>query len=216
MQKWTRMLVRVLAVLGLGLPATGYAQDQTTRVFLARTTLPSVVDEPLYFKLLKVTLPSVGSVTLNTNNSLLYQLSGSQNLQVAGQTSVLVAGKATYLAPGVGHTHTAVGGGPSSFLLYQLLPARDLDTALPAAAATITEVARGTQPIPALHAGAYKFDLQLVTFPAHMAPNPPHYRTGGAMYYVLNGTGIFVAQGHAPVTKRAGDTNFEYYGITHQ
>ncbi|GAC1385979.1 MAG: hypothetical protein NVSMB42_06000 [Herpetosiphon sp.] len=214
MTRWTTLLL--LTLLGLALPTTGHAQDPITRVFLARTTLPTVVAEPLFFKLLKVELPAGSSMTLQSGDSLLYQAVGSQTLAVGGKTSTLHSGMATTLARGTSHTHTATAGGPSMFLLYQLLPARDLDTVIPSGAATITEVARGSEPIPALHAGAYKFDLQLVTFAPHLAPNPPHYRTGGAMYYVLGGTGTFIAHAQAPLTKHTGDTNFEYYGLVHQ
>src|SRR5688500_18462270 len=81
--------------------------------------------------------------------------------------------------------------------------------------ATVTELYRGAAPIASLKPGSYEFTLTKVTFPVRMAPNPPHYRSGAALYYVLSGTGTMVIDGK-PESKPAGTPVFEPYGLVHQ
>jgi quercetin dioxygenase-like cupin family protein len=48
-----------------------------------------------------------------------------------------------------------------------------------------------------------------------MPINPPHYRSGAALYYVLAGSGTFVADGKTE-RKEIGTSHFEPYGWVHQ
>jgi quercetin dioxygenase-like cupin family protein len=48
-----------------------------------------------------------------------------------------------------------------------------------------------------------------------MAPNVPHYRSGAALYYVLEGSGTFIADGKTEA-RVAGMPHFESHGWVHQ
>jgi len=48
-----------------------------------------------------------------------------------------------------------------------------------------------------------------------MPPNPPHYRSGAALYYVLSGSGTMVVDGKSD-SKPAGTPVYEPYGLVHQ
>ena len=77
-----------------------------------------------------------------------------------------------------------------------------------------TELYRTPRPIPDLKPGRYEFTLTRVSYP-RMAPNPPHYRSGAALYYVRSGSGIFLAD-EKTETKEAGTAHFEPQGWIHQ
>ena len=48
-----------------------------------------------------------------------------------------------------------------------------------------------------------------------MPTNPPHYRSGAAMYYVIAGSGVFTADGKTE-PKTPGMPHFERAGWVHQ
>jgi len=48
-----------------------------------------------------------------------------------------------------------------------------------------------------------------------MPVNPPHYRSGAALYYVIAGTGAVTADGKVE-PRVAGAPHFEPYGWVHQ
>ena len=83
------------------------------------------------------------------------------------------------------------------------------------APAVVTELFRTTAPIPGLKSGPYEFTLTRVTLPPRMPSNPPHYRSGGALYYVASGTGTMTVEGKTE-TKPTGSRLFEPYGMVHQ
>jgi quercetin dioxygenase-like cupin family protein len=78
-----------------------------------------------------------------------------------------------------------------------------------------TELFRTNAPIPGLKGGPYEFTLVRVTIPPHAPLNPPHRRSGAAVYYVYGGTGSFVADGKAE-SKPAGVVHYEPYTLVHQ
>ena len=79
----------------------------------------------------------------------------------------------------------------------------------------MTELYRTPWPIADLKAGPYEFTLTRVTFPPRMPPNVPHYRSGAALYYVLEGSGIFIADGKTEA-RDMGRPHFEPHGWVHQ
>ena len=64
-----------------------------------------------------------------------------------------------------------------------------------AASAIAKELYRTLQPLPGLKAGTHDLNLTRVTFPPQMPSNPPHHRSGGALYYVVSGTGANTVEG---------------------
>jgi quercetin dioxygenase-like cupin family protein len=75
------------------------------------------------------------------------------------------------------------------------------------ASATVTELYRTMAPIPDLKPGGYDLNLTRVTFPAGMPSNPPHHRSGAALYYIVSGTGANTVDG---TTKTRGPDSLIY------
>jgi mannose-6-phosphate isomerase-like protein (cupin superfamily) len=83
------------------------------------------------------------------------------------------------------------------------------------APATVTELYRTMAPIPDLKPGGYDLNLTRVTFPPGMPSNPPHHRSGAALYYIVSGTGANTVDG---TTKARGPDSliYEPFGLVHQ
>jgi quercetin dioxygenase-like cupin family protein len=188
---------------------------QITRTIVAATKLPSVVETPLYFKAMRVTLQPGAKSSLSAANGILFQLSGSTEISLGGETKVLGAGEALFVAAGKTASLSA-GSGASSILLYFLLaPAAELGQPTATAPAAVTELYRTEAPIPDLKPGGYDLNLTRVTFPAGMPSNPPHHRSGAALYYIVSGTGANTVDG---TTKTRGPDSLVYepFGLVHQ
>jgi quercetin dioxygenase-like cupin family protein len=93
--------------------------------------------------------------------------------------------------------------------------AADLERPTATAPATVRELYRTAAPIPDLKKGGYDLNLTQVTFPAHMPSNPPHHRSGGALYYIVSGTGANTVDGKTEA-KGPGSLIYEPYGLVHQ
>src|SRR6266850_1498492 len=122
-------------------------------------------------------------------NGILYQISGSTEVALDGEAKTLNAGDGLFIASGKTAALTAGSGGPSTFLHFFLAPAVDLDRPAETAPAAVRELYRTANPIPDLQPGGYDLNLTRVTFPAQMPSNPPHHRSGAALYYIISGTG---------------------------
>jgi len=79
----------------------------------------------------------------------------------------------------------------------------------------VKELYRTAAPIPDLKSGPYDLNLTQVTFPAGMPSNAPHYRSGGALYYIVSGTGANTVGGKTEA-KGPGSLIYEPYGLVHQ
>jgi mannose-6-phosphate isomerase-like protein (cupin superfamily) len=109
----------------------------------------------------------------------------------------------------------AGSGGPSAFLHFFLVPAADLDRSAEAAPAVVKELYRTATSIPDLKAGGYDLNLARVSFPAQMPSNPPHHRSGAALYFIISGTGANTVNG-ATVARGPGSLIYEPFGLVHQ
>jgi len=154
-----------------------------TRTVIAATKLPTVTEVPLYFRAVAVTLPPGGQSNVTAANGILYQLSGSTDVATDGQTRTLNSGEGVFIAAGKPATLKARGTVASSFLHFFLTPSGDLDRPAEAPPATVRELYRTSASIPDLKPGGYDLNLTRVTFPAQMPSNPPHHRSGAALYY---------------------------------
>jgi quercetin dioxygenase-like cupin family protein len=132
-----------------------------------------------------------------------------------GDNRTLRNGDAMFVGKGESATLKAAGPEPAVFLHFLLLPAADLEKVVEGAPAVVTELYRTTAPIPSLKSGPYEFTLTRVTLPPRMPSNAPHYRSGGALYYVASGTGTTTVEGRTE-TKPTGSRLFEPYGMVHQ
>ena len=106
-------------------------------------------------------------------------------------------------------------GVPSTFLHFVIAPATDLNRSTETAPATVTELYRTSAAIPDLKPGAYDLNLTRITFPAQMPSNPPHHRSGAALYYIVSGTGSNTVDGKTE-EKGPGSLIYEPFDLVHQ
>ena len=217
------MLFRTTGLLLLGamaLPASGAAQTTAappaiTRTVIAATKLPTVIDVPLHFKAVSITLQPKEKSGISAANGILYQMSGSTEVALDGEAKMLNAGEGLFIAGGKIAALTAGSGGPSTFLHFFLVPAVDLDRPAETAPATVKELYRTAAPIPDLKPGGYDLNLTRVTFPAQMPSNPPHHRSGAALYYIISGTGANTVD-RKTEARGPGSLIYEPYDLVHQ
>jgi quercetin dioxygenase-like cupin family protein len=217
------MRFRTMAILWLGvmgLAASAAAQvpqapAAVLRTVVAATKLPTVSDVPLYFKAVSVTLPPGENSGVSAAHSILYQTSGSTEVSLGGEAKMLSSGEGLFIAAGKTAALKAGSGGPSTFLQFVLAPAEDLDRPAEMASAAVRELYRTSAPIPGLKSGVHDLNLTRVTFPAQMPSNPPHHRSGAALYYILSGTGANTVDGKT-AEKGPGSLIYEPYGLVHQ
>jgi mannose-6-phosphate isomerase-like protein (cupin superfamily) len=110
---------------------------------------------------------------------------------------------------------TAGNGEPSTLLYFLLTPKEAVDQPVAAAPATVKELYRTTAPLPELKPGSYELNLTRVTFPPGMPSNPPHHRSGAALYYIVSGIGANTVDGKT-VDRGPGSLIYEPYGLVHQ
>lgn len=128
---------------------------------------------------------------------------------------MLNAGEGLLIAGGRTAALTAGSGGPSTFLHLFLAPAADLGRSAETAPAIVTELYSSANPIPDLKPGVYDLSLTRVTFPPGMPSNPPHHRSGAALYFIISGTGTNTSDGK---TEARGPCSliYEPYTLVHQ
>jgi quercetin dioxygenase-like cupin family protein len=186
-----------------------------TRTVVAATKLPTVTDAPLHFKAVSVTLPAGEKSGVSAANGVLYQISGSTEVALGGEAKMLSAGEGLFIASGKTAMLKAGTGGPSTILHFVLAPVVDLDRPAATMPAAVDELFRTTAPIPDLKPGGYDLNLTRVTFPAQMPSNPPHHRSGAALYYIISGTGANAVDGKT-AARGPGSLIYEPYGLVHQ
>jgi quercetin dioxygenase-like cupin family protein len=196
-------------------PGQSTTQPTPVRNILASVGLPTVVDVPLHYKLLRVSVPAGQSTSSRRANGFLFQMSGTLAVTAGGDSRTLRDGNAMFVGREKSTMLKAAGSEPAVFLYFLLLPAADLEKVVEGSAAAVTELYRTAAPIPSLKSGPYEYTLTRVTFPPRMPSNAPHYRSGGALYYVLSGTGMMTVEGNTE-TKPTGSRLFEPYGMVHQ
>jgi quercetin dioxygenase-like cupin family protein len=172
-----------------------------------------VTDVPLHFKAVSVSLPAGEKSDASAAASILYQIAGTTEVSISGESKMLSPGEGMFISK------TAVlkagGGGPSTFLHFFLVPASEMDRSAESAPADVKELYRTTAPIPDLKSGGYDLNLTRVTFPAAMPSNPPHHRSGAALYYIISGTGANTI-GSDTASRGPGSLIYEPYGLVHQ
>jgi quercetin dioxygenase-like cupin family protein len=191
------------------------AASAITRTVVATTKLPTVTDVPLHFKAVSVILLPGEKSSVSAANGILYQISGSTEVSLGGEVKMISAGEGLFIAGGKPASLTAGSGGPSTLLHFFLAPTAELDRPAETARATVKELYRTAAPIPDLKPGGYDLNLTRVTFPAQMPSNPPHHRSGAALYYIVSGTGANTVDGKTEV-RGPGSLIYEPYGLVHQ
>jgi quercetin dioxygenase-like cupin family protein len=208
-------------LLAVAAASPAHAQNPPTPPAAARTVvasakLPELDAAPVYFCALDVILP-IGATSHITAapNGILYQLEGSTEITAGDETKTLAPGEGYFLAGGRDAVLKAGTDGPSHALHFLLMPATALDKPVETESAALTELYRTTAPIPDLKPGAYDINLTRVTFPPRMPTNPPHHRSGAALYYILSGTGANIVAGMTTV-RGPGALIYEPSSLVHQ
>ncbi|MDH2399032.1 cupin domain-containing protein [Bradyrhizobium sp. SSUT18] len=210
-----------LLLLGaMALPASGAAQTTPAgpaiaRAVVAATKLPTVIDVPLHFKVVSITLQPDEKSAVSAADGILYQVSGSTEVSLGGEAKTLSAGEGLFIAGGKTAALTAGSGEPSTFLYFFLVSAADLGRPVEMAPAAVRELYRTATPIPDLKPGGYDLNLTRVTFPAQMPSNPPHHRSGAALYYIISGTGANTVDGKTEA-RGPGSLIYEPHALVHQ
>jgi mannose-6-phosphate isomerase-like protein (cupin superfamily) len=207
-----------IALIFCLLPLAALAQSQpasTVRTLLAAGRVGSVVETPLAFRLLSVSLPSTQRASYSGPNAMLYALSGGLGLELGGNSQPLAESGGAFIPGGLAATFSASGSEPAKFLLFVLLPIADVQKPLVGPPATVEELYRSPEALPGLQPGPYEFSLTRVSFPPGMPANPPHYRSGDVLYFVAAGSGTFIADGRSE-PRSAGMPHFERAGWVHQ
>jgi quercetin dioxygenase-like cupin family protein len=209
----------VILLIGVLALATSVAAQPTptaiTRTVIASTKLPTVTEVPLYFRAVSVTLPPGEKSSVSAPDGILYQMSGSTEVVVDDQAATLKSDDGMFIPAGRKVTLKAGSGVPSTFLHFFLVPAADLNGPAETAPATVRELFHTAAPIPDLKPGGYDLNLTRVTFPAQMPSNPPHHRSGAALYYIISGTGSNAAEGKTEA-KVVGSFVYEPFSLVHQ
>lgn len=185
------------------------------RAVLASTALPSVMDAPRYFRVVRVSVPARQATTYNGGVGFVFALSGSLEVTSRADRQVLSGGDGVLIGRGMNTTFKASDSEPAVFLHFVLLTADELGKPMEGQPAVVTELYKTASPIPGLKPGPYEFTLTRVTFPPRQPINPPHRRSGAAMYYLLSGLGMFTTGGKTE-PKPAGTIHYEPYDLVHQ
>jgi quercetin dioxygenase-like cupin family protein len=142
-------------------------------------------------------------------------MSGSTDISIGGETKTLNPGEGMFIAAGKPASLQAGGGTSSTFLHFLLVPVADRDQPVETKPAMVTELYRTALPISDLKPGSYDLNLTRVTFPALMPSNPPHHRSGAALYYIISGTGANTVDGKTEM-KGPGSLIYEPFSLVHQ
>lgn len=206
----------LIGASAIGLPQPVAAQPAPTaaRTVIAEGELPTVVGGPRYFRLARVTVPAEPPSKFEGPTAILYQVSGSTDVTLNGADKTLTVGQGLLLPEGTKAGLRARGSGPSTFLQFLLTTASQERSPETPPAAT-RELYRTQAPIPDLKSGVYEINLTRITFPPRMPSNPPHYRSGAALYYILSGTGANTIGGKV-IVRSAGSIVYEPFGLVHQ
>jgi quercetin dioxygenase-like cupin family protein len=215
-------MLRVLALLGLALLATS-ADAQTpgaggrpVRVVLAGGRLPSVVEAPLHYKVMRVNLAAGARTTYEGPASMVFVLNGAVDVTVEGERVALREGGAGFLPGGPGATTLAApAASPAVLLQFVVSPAADLDRAAPAPPAAVTELHRTARAIPNLKPGPHEFTMTRVSVEKGSPRPPMHYRSGAAIYYVLSGNWMIHEEGGKVEPRTRGAVQFEPSDFVH-
>lgn len=209
-------LLAAIAAAAPVMAQTPPAASAATRTVLAGTKLADFAAAPVYFCAIEVTIPSNAAARVEPGfTQILYQLQGATEVTAAGQTRNLAAGDAVLLDAAHDGFMKAGADGPSRLLVFAIVPEKSAGSPFPTEPASAAELFRSPAAIPDLKPGAYEVNLTRVTFPPGMPSNPPHHRSGAAVYYVLSGTGANTVAGNT-AEKGPGSWVYEPSSLVHQ
>jgi quercetin dioxygenase-like cupin family protein len=193
----------------------GTPAPSTVRAVLGSTPIASVADAPYYFKLVRVQLPAKATTAYSGPVGFVLVLNGALEVMSGADQRSLARGDGLLVAQGKSTIFKSAPGNPAEFLHVVLATASELNAPMESPPAAVKELYRTASPIPGLKPGPYEFTLVRVTFPPRFPLNPPHHRSGAALYYIFSGSGMFTAGGKTE-PRPAGVAHYEPYDLVHQ
>jgi len=190
------------------------ARPTTLRQVLASGPLRTVVDAPVFFRIVRVSLGAQQSTTHAGLDGVIYQLTGTLTLGGPSGGVTLREGEGAFL-PAMDKVIVKAGPAPATYLHVFLVREPDLKRPLASGDAIATELRPPAGPLPGLKPGPYEFSLTRVTFPPRFPRNAPHMRSGGALYFIISGTGLITAGGTTE-PRGPGALQYEPHGFVHQ
>lgn len=161
------------------------APSGPVRTILAIGRVTSVIDAPMSFRLLRVTLPAGSASSYRGALGSIYGLSGDLSVVLGNDKLILHEGEGAFIAAGTNVTVQAAGADPAIFMHYLLIKTADLDQPVWSAPAGIADLHRMALPAAILKPGPYEYSMIHVTAPLGAPRTPPHMRSTAALYYVL-------------------------------
>ena len=216
----TTVVLVGLSIIVLLAPAahaqTGQTAGRSTtlRQVLASGPLRTVVDAPVFFRVVRVNLGAERSTTYTGLDGVIYQMTGTLALSGPSGSVTLREGEGAFLSA-VEKVTVKAGAGPATYLHFVLVREPDLKRPLASGDAIATELRQPAGPLPGLKLGPYEFSLTRVTFPPRFPRNAPHMRSGGALYFILSGTGLITVDGTSE-PRGPGALQYEPHGFVHQ
>lgn len=204
----------VISALAAPLKAQTPAPQKPVRILIANGKLASVVDAPLHFKLLQVTLGPGQSTTYLGGSTMIYSTAGTLTVDSDGESKTLQEGDATYVAAGKSALMKTAAGRATTFFEFILVPATELTKAPNSKPAAVTELYHTVEPIKGLNTGPYEFTMTRVIAPPKLPAPPMHHRSGAALYYVLSGSGLLKMVDRAEPRAR-GAIQYEPHDFVH-
>jgi quercetin dioxygenase-like cupin family protein len=190
------------------------ARSTTVRQVLASGSLRTVVDGAVFFRVVRVSLGAEQSTTHAGLDGVIYQMTGTLALGGPTGSVTLRDGDGAFLAAAEKVTVKAASA-PATYLHFVLVREPDLKRPLASGDGIATELRPPAGPLPGLKSGPYEFSLTRVTFPPRFPRNPPHMRSGAALYFVLSGAGL-ISAGGTTEARGPGAVQYEPHGFVHQ
>jgi len=190
------------------------APQKPVRMLIANGKLPSVVDTPLHFKLLQVTLAAGQSTTYLGSNAMIFPTAGTLTVEGDGENKTLQDGEGAFLPAGKSMIIKSAGGRAATLFEFLLVSAADLNKAPNSKPASVTELYQTIEPIKGLKPGPYEFTMTKVLVPPKIPAPPMHHRSGSALYYVLSGSGLLKMVDRAEPRAR-GVIQYEPFDFVH-
>jgi hypothetical protein len=160
--------------------------------------VPDRNDIPLYFSVVDGRLEAGETRGVASGDGVYYQSSGTVDVKIQGNITTLNAGNGIFVSAGTKFTLKTHYAEPApTYLKLLLLPAAGFQH--PAETGLEREVYRSPAPLLRVMAERNHLTLSRVVVPPESPCDPPHWRSGAALHYILSGVGAeFTANRQQP------------------